>query len=201
MSQNKVVSRTIAIALGLVCLVLAAGLIVSVANGSLNSNDKQTISDLQDQVSSQTDQISTLTSQNTILSNQLSTAKSNSTTLAEKVANLTSTINDYESIIAMNNSDIALDNQTITQDANATTTLYDGTINYAGYAVIEVTATSNTTYIQAVYTCGDLDYNQTITVGTSGTSIFPILPGDLTLIIGNIDSESNNATVTFTYYY
>jgi cytoskeletal protein RodZ len=200
MSQNKVVSRTIAIALGLVCVVLAAGLIVSVANGSLNS-DKQTISDLQDQVSSQSDQISSLTSQNTVLTNQLSTAKSNSTTLAEKVANLTSTINDYESIIAMNNSDIALDNQTYTQDANATTTLYDGTITYAGYAVIEVEATSNTTYIQAIYTCGDLDYNQTIIVGTSGTAIFPILPGDLTLVIGNVGLESNNATVTFTYYY
>jgi hypothetical protein len=201
MSETKVVSRTIAIALGLVCIVLAAGLIVVATNGSILGSDKQTISDLQTQVNNQTSQISTLNSQVTILQNQLSTSKSNSSTLAEKVANLTSTVGDYESILAMNNSDVALDNETYTQDAKATSTLYEGTINYAGYAVIEVTATSNTTYVQATYTCGDLDYNQTITVGTSGTAIFPILPGDLKIVLGNIGTETNNATVTFTYYY
>ena len=137
-----------------------------------------------------------------ILTNQLSTSKSNSTTLAEQVANLTSTVEDYESILAINESDIVLDNEEITQDANATTSLYDGTVYYAGYAVVEVSATSNTTYVQATYTCGDVDYNQTITVGTNGTAYFVILPSDdLKIILGNIGTEANNATVTFTYYF
>lgn len=199
--EPKMVSRTIAIALGVVCVVLAAGLIVAATNGSLFISDAQTITDLQEQISNQTSQISTLSSQNTILTNQLSAAKSNSSTLADEVATLTSQVSDYESVLTMNESEIAIDSQTFAQDANATTSLYEGTINYAGYATIEVTASSNTTYVQVTYSCGDLDFDETITVGTSGTAIFPILPGALTVTLGNTDTVANNATATMTYYY
>ena len=46
--ETKVVSRTIAIALGVACIVLAAGLIVVAANGNVFGSDTQTIADLQE---------------------------------------------------------------------------------------------------------------------------------------------------------
>jgi hypothetical protein len=201
---NKVVSRTVAIALGLVCVVLAASLVVVFANGTVfgsSSDDKQTITDLQTQVSDQTSQISNLNAQITILQNQLSTSTSNSSDYAVKVANLTSTINTDASILALNESAVVLDNETITQNANATTSLFADTVSYAGYAKVDVSATSNTTYVQAVYTCAGATYNQTVTLGTNGTAYLPILPSTVSILLGNLDTETNNATVTLTYYY
>ncbi len=44
------------------------------------------------------------------------------------------------------------------------------------------------------------DYNQTI--GTSGTAVFPVLPGTLQINIGNINqTAANTVTATVTYYY
>ena len=64
--ETKMVSQTIAIALGVVCIVLAAGLLVVATNGSLFSSNAQTITELQEKVKNQTSQIATLTSQNQI---------------------------------------------------------------------------------------------------------------------------------------
>ncbi|NMC61086.1 MAG: hypothetical protein GYA51_17150, partial [Candidatus Methanofastidiosa archaeon] len=47
--NGKVVSRTIAVALGLVCVVLAAGLVTVVVNGTV-FGDQQTINELQAKV-------------------------------------------------------------------------------------------------------------------------------------------------------
>ena len=54
MSEKKVVNRTVAIALGLVCIVLLAGLVATVAMSTTNTSNTQTINDLQAQIASKT---------------------------------------------------------------------------------------------------------------------------------------------------
>jgi hypothetical protein len=96
-------------------------------------------------------------------------------------------------------------NQSFTQDANATTTLelsYDGRIEFAGYIVVEVKATANTTFAQAIYSFNEINFDYNQTVGESGTAVFPVLPGDLQVKIGNtMQTEANNATVKVSYHY
>ena len=95
-----------------------------------------------------------------------------------------------------------LNNQQLTQNPNASIVVWSDTLYYAGYAKVTVQSSSNTTYVQASYTCNGVNYNQTINVGTSGTAYFPVLPSTLGLKVGNTESTASvNATVTATYYY
>ena len=81
MSENKVVNRTVAIALGLVCIVLAASLVVVLANGNTfaDSDDQQTIADLQAQLTNRTSTIATLNTQIASLQSQLNNINHNNT--------------------------------------------------------------------------------------------------------------------------
>ncbi len=198
--NGKVVSRTIAVALSLICVVLSAGLVTVVVNGAV-FGDQQTIDDLQAQVTNQTSTISNLNAQITIIQNQLTSLNTTVNDYEDQIANLTTQINQYLSILDLNESAIIIDNQTITQDANTTTSLYNDAINYAGYVKVQVQSSSNTTYVQVIYTCAGVNFNQKTVVGTDGTAYFPILPSTTEILLGNTDSAANNATVTLTYYY
>jgi uncharacterized coiled-coil protein SlyX len=199
-SNQKVVNRSVAIALGVICIVLAASLVVAVANGSLSS-DQQSITDLEEQVAEQTTKISSLNAQVTILQNQVNTLNSSISDYETQIADLTQENNDYANIIALNMSATILDEEAITQDANATTTLLNDTLYYAGYIEIHVESSSNSTYVQVSYTYEGLSYNQTVTVGTDGTAYFPILPAAVEILLDNTGAETNNVTATITYYY
>ena len=77
------------------------------------------------------------------------------------------------------------------QDLNATTTLWSGNIDYAGYIVVEGTSNVTSTYVQvtnvfsSTYT---LASNQTL--GASGTLVFAVLPGTLEVKVGNINEAA-----------
>ncbi len=202
MSEKKVVNRTVAIALGLVCIVLAAGLVVVLANGIPldNSEDQQAIADLQAQLTNRTNTITTLNAQIASLQNQLNSH--NSTEYEEEIAELEEQIQEYVNILHLNKTATLVNNQTITQDANSTLAVWNDALYYAGFAKVSVESSSNTTYVQVIYTYGSVHYNQTVIVGTSGTAYFPILPGELGIIVGNTESTENvTATVTATYIY
>ena len=92
--------------------------------------------------------------------------------------------------------------QTFTQDPSANTVIWQDAVNYAGYIAVTAQASSNTTYIQTDYIYSGVNYNQTITVGTSGTAYFPVLPGMLDINLGNMEpTNSNTGTVSAIYYY
>jgi cell division protein FtsL len=83
-------------------------------------------------------------------------------------------------------------------DANASYT----SINAAYSNLLQIVQLRSSTYAQVMYTFGNynFDYNQTL--GTSGTAAFPILPGDVLLVIGNLDGTDINAVnATATYYF
>ncbi len=90
----------------------------------------------------------------------------------------------------------------IVQNANSTTNLWNDQLDYAGYVVVQATATANTTYADAIYSFSGVNFDLNQTIGTSGTAIFPVLPGPVQINIGNINqSDTNTITVTATYYY
>ena len=91
---------------------------------------------------------------------------------------------------------------TITQDANSTTNLWNDQLDYAGYVVVQASATAATTYAEAIYSFSGSNFDLNQTTGTSGTAIFPVLPGPVQINIGNINqNDTNTITVTVTYYY
>jgi cell division protein FtsB len=199
-NNGKVVNRNIAIGLGLACVILAALVVVSFVNGTA-FGDSQTISDLENQVAEQTSKISSLTAQITIQNNQLSTLNDTVSDYEAQIADLTDENSDYANIIALNESAYVLYEQDFTQDANTTTSIWTDTVDYAGYFEVQVQSTSDDTAIQVVYTYNDVNYNQSLTVGTDGTVYFPVLPSAIEIMLSNTGAEINNATVTLIYCY
>lgn len=103
-SQKKVVSRTVAIALGIVCIMLLVGLVRAIVLYSSQVNDKdRTISDLQSQISTLNSQksdlqtqVNTLTSQVSSLNSQVSSLQSQITSLNSQITNLQSQVSALE---------------------------------------------------------------------------------------------------------
>lgn len=203
MSEKKLVNRNIAIALGLVCIVLLSGLIVVVAMGIGGTSDSQTISSLQAQITNKDTTIASLNSQIASLQNSLNNQNSNNATdNTAEIDQLNSQVAYYVSVSSLNESDPMISSQSFTQDPSANTVIWQDAVNYAGYVAVTVQASSNTTYIQTDYIYSGVNYNQTITVGTSGTAYFPVLPGLLDINLGNMEPTNTNAgTVSAIYYY
>jgi hypothetical protein len=171
MSEKKVVSRSVAIALGIMCVVL---LILLVGN------------------------IMTFSSQISDLKNQISTNNSQISSLNSRVSDLTDIVNLAKSTIWVNR-------QTISQPAGSYTHWTPAfSASYAGYVSVQVhTSTTSKTYVQVIYSSHGVDYDQQITVGASGTAVFPVLPSSaIEIRVGNTNLTSGaTQTVTITYYY
>jgi len=79
------------------------------------------------------------------------------------------------------------------------------TANYAGYVIVNVlSSTTSNTWVQIkIYnpSTGTIE-SQKYTVGYSGTVYFPVLPGTVTIYIGNsnlINGASQTVTITYVY--
>jgi len=77
--------------------------------------------------------------------------------------------------------------------------------NYAGYVIVNVlSSTTSNTWVQIkIYnpSTGTIE-SQKYTVGYSGTVYFPVLPGTVTIYIGNsnlINGASQTVTITYVY--
>lgn len=199
------------IALAVVCIVLAASLVGVLALYLFNGNTadlKAQITENDNTITSLQSQIASLQSQilqnpnSTVYQNQISSLNEQISNLNEQISYLTEQLSGYYNVAIMNSSSILLSQQLVTQDANSTTSIFSSAIYYAGYVVIQATASANTTFVEVnfSYAGSTFDYNKTI--GTSGTAVFPVLPGTLQINIGNSNqTAANNATVSATYYY
>lgn len=210
-NSKKVVSRTTAIALGVVCVLLAAGLattlvlytpMVSKLQSQLADQDK-TVDSLNLQVSMLTDQVSSLTAQVTSLQNSLSQSVSRS-----DVQNLTAEYNqailDYEALLSLSKSGYLVQATLLTQQAGETTLVWNEDLHYAGYVVVQVESNSTTTYGEVAYTLPASEelFEYNVTLGNSGMTVFPVLPGPVQIGVGNNELvDSVNATVSAVYYY
>jgi hypothetical protein len=193
------------IALAVVCVILAASLVGVIAVYVPNNSQAQltekdnTINSLRTQINALEYQLSTINS--TTYVSQIAYLNSQLSDLNDTLTSISSDYSSLQKIAQLGTSEVWYDNS-FSQDANTSTMLGTAEVTYAGYVVIQATASADTTYAQVLYTFGgiDLDFNQT--VGTSGTALFPILPGTVEIRMGNINqSTSNNVTATITHYY
>ena len=194
------------IALAIICVILAASLVGVIAVYQPTG--------LQEELAEKEALISSLQTQIGSLQYQLAQAP-NATTYQAQIANLNQQItilNDtltsaYASIVSMQRAlnlelTALLFDDSFTQDANATTEVWTNIVETAGYITIEAQATANTTYAEILFVMGETNFNYNQTIGTSGTAIFPVLPGTVQIKIGNINqATSNNVNATIRYYY
>ena len=201
--QKKIVSRTMVIALGLICIVLAAGLVGAIAvYMPMVSNLESQIAEKNSTISSLNSQVSSLNSQVSSLQDNLEQVNSTILDYKNAIDAFNSQVEYYLSILYLNESGYLFSPQVFTQDANTSTTIYDGTIQYAGYVSVAVESSSNTTYAQVVYSSYGVNYDHNVTVGTSGTAVYPVLPGEIVVGVGNTEPVDNvTATVSAIYYY
>jgi flagellar basal body-associated protein FliL len=193
------------LALAVVCVILAASLVGVIAVYTLNGNS----ADLKAQITTKDNMISSLQANNTALQSNITQTQALISyytnqlgSLNQQLTSLNDQVSGYYNIAIMNVSSILFSQQPITQDANSTTQVFSDVIYYSGYVAIQSTASANTTYAEVIYSYGgtNFDYNQTL--GTSGNAVFPVLPGTLTINIGNINqATSNTVTASATYYY
>jgi hypothetical protein len=201
--QRKIVSKAMVIALGLICIILAAGLVGAIAvYMPMASNLESQIAEKNSMISSLNSQVSSLTSQ--VLALQADIEQFNSTIEDYKAAQraFNSQVESYINIISLNVSEHLFASQSFTRAANTSDTFYTGNILYAGYISVSVESSSNTTYVQVVYSSHGVNFDQTVTVGTDGSAVFPVLPGEIVIEIGNTEPVDNvNGTASATYRY
>jgi predicted PurR-regulated permease PerM len=202
-SQKKVVGRTVAIVLGMVCIVLLAGLVgaIAVYTPMINNSESQ-IAEKNSTISSLNSTISSLNSQISALNNSLKQSSGDISAKDSQIAALNLQVARLISILNLNVSEVLVYNQFISQDASANTSCWNDVVNFAGYVSVSVQSSTNTTYVEVVYSSYGVNYDGNVTVGTSGTAVFPILPALIDIRVGNTNPvDPANATVTAIYYY
>jgi hypothetical protein len=201
---KRTVSRTAVIALVIVCIVLSAGLVSVIAVYlPLASNLESQIAEKDNKIATLDAQVFSLNNTRLALQRFVDQTVSQLEEYNETIANLEVLLLDYQNIVLLRKSGILFNGQ-ITQNATNTTILYNDTVEYAGYVTVDIQSTSNTTYAGVVYDTIGVNYDHNVTLGTIGAASFPVLPGNIVVVVGNTDtniSDSVNATVTATYYY
>lgn len=203
-SQKNVVSRKVAIVLGLICLVLSAGLVgvfalyLPAANSVNQLNSELTAKN--NLIAAQNSTLVSQSQQIVALQNSLENQESGND---EEVAYLEDYVSELLNVVYMNVSSYLLHNQGVAMTANESVIVWSDYVSYAGYVAVQVQSSSNTTYVEVVYSAYGVDYDEAKVVGTSGAVAFPVLPASIVEIkLGNTEtSASVEATVIALYTY
>jgi hypothetical protein len=216
--ERKVVGRTVAIALGAICIILAVCLVGAVADyTSIIGGKDNTIKTDNAQIQTLTNQKNQyktwLNGNETLLNQTESWLNANVTLYNNYVANhhhsdsdynsLTKQITNLTNIVDLANSTVWVNKVTVHQAASAYT-LWTFSASYAAYISVNVTfSTTTNTYVYVYWTGLGVTYSSMIVVGTNGTAVFPVLPTSLIHITVGNSNLTNEAveTVTITYYY
>jgi hypothetical protein len=206
--QKKGNSKVLVFALVAIVVILAASLVGVIAiyapiDSQLATREntintlQATISDLENQLASAGN-----TSGSQVYINQIANLNQQLAYLNDSYTAARSDANSFNSIIQLQESGILYDTTSITQEANSTTNLWNDQLDYAGYVIVQATASANTTYAEVIYSYKGANFDYTQTIGTSGSAVFPVLPGIVQVNIGNINQSSTNTiAATATYFY
>jgi ribosomal protein L40E len=138
------------------------------------------------------------------LQSQYSSLKSSYSSLQSQYSSLQSSYSSLQSIVSLSDSSVFVNQQTVSEPAGSS---YSWTfnVNYAGYIVVYVSSsTTSNTYVEiSGYSNNGISYNSGhVTIGTSGSVAYPVLPGSVIVYVGNTNLFSGaTETVTITYYY
>ena len=210
--EKKVVGRTVAIAIGIIAIVLLVGLVGAMADYTSIINGKDSTITT---ITNQNNQLNTWLSGNKTLLSQTQTWLSGNETLYnnyvndhsytnEQYQNLQTQIANENSIISLSNSTTWVNDQTVSQTAEGYS-YWQFSAGYAGYVSVSVqSSTTSNTYVRVMYSSHDVSYDNQIGVSTGGTAVFPVLPPSsiIEIRVGNTNPTNGaTETVTITYYY
>lgn len=198
-------AQKLTIALSIICIVLAVGLVVAVI-AYLPANNQ--VDSLKSQITAQNQTITSLNSQITSLQAQINNqnnqdSNSNVAALQNEITDLRAQIQSANSILFFNSSSRLAYNQTFILDPSQNTTIWDqpdSPIPYAGFLTIQVSPSDSSTFAQVTYNSYDVHYDEAKTLET-GSASFPVLPGPATIMMGTMAANSTSVTVTATYFY
>ena len=156
MFKRKVISKVIVFALVGVVVILAASLVGVIAiyqpiDSQLAAKDN-TISSLQSQISSLESQLASQSNSSSTQAyvNQITLLNQQLASLNDSFTAAQSDAYSFQKILQLQESGTLYSNS-LTQDANTTTTIWNDQLEYAGYVVVQATATANTTYAEVIY--------------------------------------------------
>lgn len=191
------------LALAVVCIVLAAGIVGILVVYQPTS--------LQSQVNSKNNEIKTLQTQIENLTAQLAAApnaadyENEISSLNSSIASLTQQLNGDESQLSTDSTILQLGSSEVLVNKTLTienyTDVFDSALQYAGYVVVQATSNASATYAQAIYSVSGVNYDINATIGLSGTAAFPVLPTTVDIRVGDAYVVAIDANVTVTYYY
>jgi DNA-binding transcriptional ArsR family regulator/cell division protein FtsB len=194
---KKMVRRSAAIALGIICILLIAFIAYFSITGISAQNSYDTLQNQNKQLQTWLDGNETLLNQtqdnNTNLQNEIDSL--NSTSLQSEVNNMTDILNLDKST--------TLYNGTITIVANTLEmTMLEESTPYAGYATVQVSSPiGEIVTVTAVWDYYPiLRYQNDFNAGSNGTAIFPVLPPGMVVYFSTLNStETANVTITYNY--
>ena len=203
MSEKKMVRRSVAYALGIICILLIAVIAYFSITGISAQNSYNNLQN-------QNKQLQTWLDGNKTLLNQTQTNNTN----LQKIANLqesTIIVQNYMvdftpflPIVVVSNNTVLPSKVTYWNDSSFNQIpSYHVDIDCAGYIIVN--ATPSNSVVELEYSSNGLSYDNTVNFGNNTISVFPVLPtSTLTILVGSNYSSFPQfyaETVTITYYY
>ena len=183
--EKKLISRTVTIALGIICIILVAGLSGTIAYYTVVVRDRDnTITNKNNQILS--------------LDSQLADKNGTISSLNNQLAILLKTSRYVHFMVWV-------DNQTVSQPAhNYTSWMFPAP--YTGYVVVDVqSSTTSNTQVEVVWSAYGGSYDTTARdLETNVTVVFPVMAANIEINVGNYNSiggASETITITYCYYY
>jgi uncharacterized coiled-coil protein SlyX len=193
------------IALAIICVILAASLVGVIAvYQPTNTNLQSQIAEKDNTIASlnQTiDYLHATTTNATVYIQQIAYLYQELSDLNDTLTSAYENIYYLENVTALNEGAYLVYQQQATIGNNTWVDAFNNVLDYAGYIVVQATSTTNSTYVETLYSSYGVNFDQNVTLGTSGTAYFPVLPGTVEVRIGNLDQTSAAVTVTVSYYY
>lgn len=192
--REKVVGRNVAIALGIICIILVA-ILATVLFMSYSPTLDSSIPSLQSQLTNTQNQLTNVQGQLAGLQNQI-------TNLQNQKGALQAQVNDLNDVLNMTKSETWATSQTVSQPAG-TYNFWAHFTTYAGYVTVNVeSSTTDKTYIEVLWNSNGISYYNKTSVGAGGTGVFPVLSSNVEVRVGNANLVNGaTETVTITYHF
>ena len=162
----------------------------------------ESTSDLESKISALRNELSACQNKVSQLNNELGTCQDHVSRLNNQLATYQSQLSRLNDIVNLRLSETLVDRKTVNEPASSCVQ-WKFHVNYAGYIVVTVhSSTTDKTYVEVVYNSYGAFFYQKVKVGSSGTAVFPVLPGTITVRVCN-NNFINGATqvVSITYHY
>jgi len=176
---------------------------INTLNSEISSLNNRIIN-LEGQLNNANSTIQSLNSQINTLNSEISSLNNRIINLEGQLNNANNTIAYLQEIISLNAITVEVSDQTISQSADSYY-YWTFSLSYAGYVVVKVlSSTTPNTDVKVSWSSYGVSYSNIITVGSSGTANFPVLPSSKVVVgVGNSNFLIGGATetVTILYYY